>query len=377
MNKDFVLQSTYCNYNYGSTLQCYATQKFLEEKGISCYLIQEKKTFFIRVISGIKRRINYFLLCRKYPLVKEEQKKTIASNKKSSKSINAKSVEFMTRFISEEINTICCSYFKLKRLSRYEKCKMCIAGSDQIWNASKVLINPIYFLNFSPNNKRIAFAPSFSNTEISNYNIKYFKKNLSKFKKLSVRELSGKKIISDLLQKDSTLIMDPIFLLSYSNWKSLEKKSLIENFPKKFVFVFFLDEPNEAAIKTIMNYKKKGYEVWTIGYDHFCYNKFGTNVHDGGPIEFIEMIDKADIIVTDSFHAMAFSTLFHKAFLVFKRNYIGNDQSDRIISFLNEAGLSILYEPITDIKFEEISFAKFEKIRSRNLKTVFQYLELD
>ena len=46
--------------------------------------------------------------------------------------------------------------------------------------------------------------------------------------------------------------------------------------------------------------------------------KYGfTSYYEGGPSEFIGLIKNAEYIITTSFHAVAFSLIFHKLFWVF------------------------------------------------------------
>lgn len=68
---------------------------------------------------------------------------------------------------------------------------------------------------------------------------------------------------------------------------------------------------------------------------------------DGGPWEFLSMIDGAEYVMTDSFHATVFALLFHKNFYVFDRQYVHKQsQSSRITDLLALLNLSDRYNTI-------------------------------
>lgn len=62
------------------------------------------------------------------------------------------------------------SWHELKAYASNEDVLACVCGSDQIWNATNIYIDPVYYLKFAPVNKRVAYAPSFGKSEIPQYN---------------------------------------------------------------------------------------------------------------------------------------------------------------------------------------------------------------
>lgn len=58
--------------------------------------------------------------------------------------------------------------------------------------------------------------------------------------------------------------------------------------------------------------QQTGYHVVSFGY----MQKNIENHIDGGPWEFLSMIDGAEYVMTDSFHATVFALLFHKILCV-------------------------------------------------------------
>ena len=60
---------------------------------------------------------------------------------------------------------------------------------------------------------------------------------------------------------------------------------------------------------------------------------------DGGPRDYLSLIDNAKVVFTDSFHTVMFSLNFGKSFYVFPRQYSHSfSQSSRILDLLKRYG---------------------------------------
>ena len=87
---------------------------------------------------------------------------------------------------------------------------------------------------------------------------------------------------------------------------------------------------------------------------------FFGDIHDytSGPREFIGLIQNAELIVTDSFHASVFSMIFETLFYVFKRDKADakNSTNRRIYDFLKEYQL-VSEESLAEVnKIPEVDF---------------------
>lgn len=370
----FILQATYCNYNYGSLLQCYALQQFFKLQDIDCYLVKREYGSFERICIALRNRIDYYMLSLKYPDIIKENKRQRQSSKSSVDSISDTSANLIEEFISNNIYVKKATYRLLKSLSRKDNCLFCVAGSDQIWNGSRIFIEPLYFLSFAPKNKRVAISPSFGGSKVKNYNVNRYRKYINAFTKLSVREDSGKEIIKELTGKDSLQLLDPVFLLTKNEWESMITESRIR--VNKYVLAFFLDSPNENAINTLAQYSKMGYSVVEIGYKHKSIQDLENYLYlEGGPLDFVDAISKAEVVCTDSFHATAFSVLLHKEFYSYHRNYQAQDQSTRLTSFLESIDLLYRYD-YEGILDEKTDFSKADVLIDENSKNIRKYLEI-
>ena len=105
-----------------------------------------------------------------------------------------------------------------------------ICGSDQIWNPTYKSTGSAYFLQFAPEYKRIAFAPSFGLSRIPDALHTLYKKWLNGIPYLSVREEQGAKIIKELTGRDALVVPDPTLCLTRKQWGQVEKKPSFTSF---------------------------------------------------------------------------------------------------------------------------------------------------
>ena len=114
-----------------------------------------------------------------------------------------------------------------------------ITGSDQLWNPTQYYCLEPYFLTFVKGKaKKISYATSIGISELPLNVIKDFKKWLSSYDFISVREIEAKRIlIQGGIKDDIEKVCDPTFLLSSSKWKSL---AVQPKEGKKYIFLFTL-----------------------------------------------------------------------------------------------------------------------------------------
>ena len=188
-----------------------------------------------------------------------------------------------------------------------------IVGSDQVWNPIYRKGSPIDFLTFAPQNKRVAYAPSFGIAEIPDKYISQYTKWLSEFNHLSVREDAGADIIKNLTSREASVLVDPTVMLTKDEWLSIAKPHKLKpNTP--FLLTYFLGEvPKEVKGLISKLSTKYKLEVVNLG----SYEQIERYAAD--PSEFIDYINSANIFLTDSFHGAVFSIILEKQFIVFNR----------------------------------------------------------
>lgn len=323
---------TYCVGNQGSALQCYATQQYLSEKGIDCCLFTRHERGISRILQSLEYRLGaYFKLLRfpqywtVYRECKHPQSSNIAMMQETSDAIK--------QFTEKNIYSKQCSWKQLQQLGKSDEYVAFFSGSDQIWSGFWFLTNRIWFLRFCPRNKRVAWMPSFGSDNLAEYNKDIYKRYIGGYKFISVREISGQKIVHQLIGKNVPVLPDPVYLLSAEDWRKISAN--IE-YRDKYILMFFISKPNPSVI---IYAQKKASQfdakiIW-LSYDHGI-DGVGVLVN-GGPQEFISYIDNAELVLTDSFHASLFSIILSTPFYVFCRTDNGGSrQLSRVHNLLNK-----------------------------------------
>lgn len=188
----------------------------------------------------------------------------------------------------------------------------CVAGSDQLWNPTSLYVDPMYYLRFAPKGKRISFATSLGHDFIAPFNEEKLKKWINEVDCISVREDSGVKLIKNLCGRTALHLLDPTLLLDGNTWRNY---LAIPRQKSKYILAYFLDAPSEQAKQCIGRLKEKFQcEVIAIPYEHTDMS-YADKLVPSGPLDFLSLVDNAEMVVTDSFHGTAFSINLHTPFL--------------------------------------------------------------
>ncbi len=285
--------------NVGSCLQAFALQKYLLSCGYFAEFINYRE-FHRPKLEKIRS-----LLC---------DFDFIIPHFLSSK-INYKFVHFINKFLIQgkkiksykELNTI---------LDNYD---VFICGSDQIWAPS--VFNKAYFLEFVGNDKKkISYAPSIGLPVIPKDKQAIYHSLLSRFDKISIREETGRKLLSNI-GIESQVVCDPTFLLSSKQWEEYLNLKTIKHTQshKPYIYCYFLGKnKNHRELLKIISDRTS---LKVFGFSGFKEDKqyFDVTLDNFGPIEFLNYLKNANLVITDSFHGTAFSIIFKKDFYVFER----------------------------------------------------------
>lgn len=319
---------TFFRNNYGSALQCYATKMFLQKNGYECDVLYEYSYGYEKLKNRIKYLSKIALCSLLYREFAKNRKEIKRSERKAALSIESK---FLIDWFCETVLQPKGLEYSLLNDKRFaDVYDFFIAGSDQIWGGG-YLVRPFMFLEFAPNEKKIALCPSFGVETIKKFNVRPFKKSINKFKTLSVREKSGQRIIADLTGRQVPILSDPVMLLNIDEWHEFAENSSIRH--QNYVFVHFLDMPSASTIQSINQIAE------TLNFDIICFaNNYSTydslkghTFVDGSPYDYVSLIENASFVCTDSFHTSHFSIIFNRKFCTFERNYgHQNKQSTRI-----------------------------------------------
>lgn len=265
----------------------------------------------------------------------------------------------------------------LFQIARDDEFAKFICGSDQVWCSTTMYVDPLMYLRFVPKRKRIAYAPSIGRDYIPKYNRGQMKKYISDIPYVSIREDEGKKLIKDLTGRDVPVVLDPTLLLLKQDWEKLAQSEI--QLEDKYAVLYFLDEPKEVNQKQIIKFLKNNHlNAFSIGqHCSSIENSESVKCPSCGPRDFLCLIRRAEIVITDSYHGMLFSIIFERKFWSVKRAYQQYDQSSRQITILRKLGLESKY--ITNCKemsMEEVNYETVRLIIEKLRKESLDYLKM-
>lgn len=208
-----------------------------------------------------------------------------------------------------------------------------ISGSDQVFNPYCSHFDYNYFLEFvEDNRKKYSYAASIGLSFIPDEIALDLKKHLMTFQNISIREITGAKLIEQLLNKKVSCNVDPIFLTERDEWEEIS--SAIDA-PSKYVLVYLLAEDKEIFTFAKNLAKQKGAKIIYIN-DRLIKQPGVHNFRGVTPEQWIWLFIHADAVITNSFHGTAFSLYFEKELYPFllKSN---SKVNSRIIDLLHLA----------------------------------------
>lgn len=210
-----------------------------------------------------------------------------------------------------------------------------IVGSDQVWNEDLTLEDKSYFLDFvEDNSKKCSYAVSMGQPAYTENQLLNLKELVQKFSHLSVREQSSADFLKKLTgREDIAVSVDPVFLLNMDIWEMYIKRPQISD----YILYYTVGIPRETTLNFAKELAKSRNKKLLFVRDRDIPYKHLEVQHINGidPMDFAGYVYNANCIVTNSFHATAFSILFHKDFYVETKM----KRSERMLNLLNTAGI--------------------------------------
>ncbi|TCI49905.1 polysaccharide pyruvyl transferase family protein [Exiguobacterium sp. SH5S13] len=368
------IATVHTGYNYGSSLQAYASKIILKELGYDGVNISLKGSIVKGRDVRIKKLAVIIFRLLKQPFNIRKRMRVYSDN--MSKPYSEESKALFDKFRLEKIQPCEYTWSQIKREANSNDFKAFLCGSDQIWNAEALYVDPQYYLRFAPKEKRIAFAPSFGRNEIADYNKKIIAKYIIDIPYISVREESGVNIIKKLTNQDAVHLIDPTLVLDGNQWdKYLEFQKSKELSNKNYILAYFLNEPSSYAMKCMKKLAQdKKMEIIALPF-----RKEGADWMDtapnAGPVEFVQYIKNASYVCTDSFHGTAFAVNYKVPFYTFERQYgSAGKQSSRLISFLNLVSLDKHFNPTIDFLNKPVDFSNSSIVLESEREKSLDYL---
>lgn len=232
-----------------------------------------------------------------------------------------------------------------------------IIGSDQIWNCSYHKYNNDlrYSLgNFgilNRNFKLISYSASMCVDKLNDEQEFLFKHSLSNFDGISVREKQSEKLLDSIGVKSKTVV-DPTLLLTVNQWNTaIEKYANSPVIKEKYCLIYFLGEG--SVLPDFISEK----EIKIVSFADPQFTK-GMNQFD-----FINYVKNAEIVVTDSFHAIVFSAIFKKKIVILNRNL--DAMISRIENLFEIIRLPLSFNEVIDLSLADRNNLQKEILNSK------------
>ena len=305
------------DFNYGAVLHSWAFQKFLLKQSYvdSTEIIDYTTTSLegqnlshslIKDILGLHPRGFLYHLNKKIPYSKRY--------KKFKKFENSNMIISKTKYTQKTLNTADLDY----------DCIVC--ESDVIWSSRFFggQYDKSFFLSLDSMKKikRIAYSPSMGDADITPELENELKELLKNIEYISCRESYDIPILKRLTNKEVVHLLDPVLLLDKTEYEPIISERLIK---EKYLCLYLPVDNNTELRKSAEEYaKKNNLKIIEISTKLQNYkNQLTTCYGTMGIEEFLSAIKYADVVFTNSFHAICFSVIFNVDFYAFTRKYPG------------------------------------------------------
>ena len=333
--------------NYGSVMQTYATQKVFEKLGCDVEFVDywrksntpdecAKRLLDSSTMKRLKPiwGLNPFTIKLTVKLLK-----IFVTNKESQ----------MRKFIRERVTLSPTSYYSIDDLKdNPPEADIYVTGSDQVWNSIwNQGLDRAYFLDYAPVGKpKVSFSASIGRSELERDEMVEMYELLKQYDAISVREASAVQILRDM-GLEAKLILDPTLMLNREEWIEIEKEPRGRKTPYLLIYQLHINPNIDLYADTLA--RAKGWEIVRIGLSRSDKKKIGTTCMNTSVPEFLGLFSHAACVLTDSFHATAFSLNMGTDFISVLPNSFGTriesiteltGTKDRILSSYDDLSIA-------------------------------------
>lgn len=357
---------TYYGENYGGMLQAYALQRQVRQLGYECSIISND--FLYAGNTGRKQQWKNLRGLLRNPLDYMQRRKIMRKYAGERARKSAFFQKFLKTHISLDENGYACYEAFVENPPVYD---IYLCGSDQIWNPNLYNQNGFYFAGFAPQEKwKIAYASSIGVSKVTPQQADFMKPYLERLDVISTRENDGAAIVEEITGRQVRTVLDPTLLLNDAQWAEVAAERLVQE-PYVFCYMFGERDYYDTIKRQIK--EMTGLKMVTIPFVARDFAGSEEKIYDAGPAEFISLIQHAELVITDSFHATAFSINMKTPFLSLcrfaKEDKAGMNsrlhtilQAVGLTERLIDAGDSISKEMLYDVDFIS-AHRKLEELR--------------
>jgi len=316
--------------NYGALLQAYATMTYLKSQGYDVEFVDYWPKYHSDYFSlfpwirfkrgGLRTKIAIILnlLLWSIPMAVRKSR--------------------LQRFMHERL---CLEKKPLytQNTEKTRKYDAVVYGSDQIWRKQHlggVEFDDWYFGSGQVQaEKKIVYAGSMGVIDTTDDDNRYVQDMMRHFQHISVRE-KGLQNYLQTLGISSSLVIDPVFLLKRDQWLKIVEPVKIGH---DYIFYYnLLNSPESTRFVRALS-RQTGLPVIEVN-KNLSQRAWHSNYVMAASVErFLGLLSGAAYVVCNSFHGVAFSIIFEKAFWA-----VGmGKKAERVTSLLAELDLSERY----------------------------------
>lgn len=339
--------------NYGAVLQTYALQKALENCGAEAEVIDyrapfNEKRFQKKTLKDVMhiRTLYGILFQNSYKLYERSTFDSFVDKIPHSSAVNN----------TDELQLVCREYDRI------------VCGSDQVWNLACTENDDSYFLPFIDDlRKKTSYAASIGYSKLPEQYRDKYKRLISGYSAISVREKEGVEIVKDVSGRTATYVVDPTLLLNRNEWISIANYERVPKF--KYVLLYLMSE-DKILISYARKYAKENHCKVVYINDRLFKLNGAVNFRKVTPEEWIGLFDKAECIFTNSFHGTTFSINLRKHFYI---RYIPRSVANsRLKCILEDTGLE--KREIDHFSGEKIDYNRVDLLLNNRITESYQYI---
>ena len=305
--------------NYGGVLQCWALQTALQNLGHDVVVVDRWLSQGNEALKGasqhwgikgwVKFIVRGMLGLGDWRLLRRHRK--------------------TARFIKKNLKLTSYHFVSWKDAPRNLGIDAIVVGSDQVWHCGDWGDPSVYLLCGADKCDipfAISYAASFGLRKLPLQFVEMYKVGLARFKAISCREREGVKICGDLGFK-ATHVVDPTLLLSQEDWRVIAgvniKKTPIR---RQKIVCYFMSVDWKSTISCLKRFSEVtdcDVEILVNGdvarkpiprslkeaLQNYKSERVKPNI-SASPDNFLRTFSEATWVVTDSFHAVMFSSIF-------------------------------------------------------------------
>lgn len=312
----------HASHNYGSMLQAYALQKYLQSQGYDVEIINFR--------SDIQRY-------EVYPHPFEQKPWSIAKQLLTTLWLYHRCRQWkkFEIFMRENMRLSEKTYKSWEELrgdiGMYDTI---ITGGDQIWNMECKDFDQSYFLPEKLEGvRKISYCPSCGNFlhKITKQQQDFMIDCLSDYDAVSVREFYMRDYLKEPLMKDIEVVVDPTLLIAADDYQRLSDSSPLV----KGDYILYYTPRYNSEFESTAALIGKHYEMKVVTPRPRKFRNSGLlPFYGAGPKEFLNLLKNAKVVIGASYHLVVFALIFHKEFIV-----INGANDDRLSSLLNYLGI--------------------------------------